>query len=408
MSMLVDVSHIFNWHGRLTGIERVEYHVIQHYFQKSDVQFIRWDSERQEFRAISREVITSKILDKPSQVQDSTPKQGVYSSSLSGRAVRKLRRTLLPAHTAKTLHALQDKEFVFNATDEMLILAGLWDDTHYIKAVQRVAKEQLVYHIVYDMIPIVQPQYVVDYLPDIFKHYMRSVLPLCKGIAAISQSTMKDTQDFLKREKLRVPPVQAFRLGDDIDTSHESSKPEGVKTPYFLSVSTVEARKNHQLLYYAYKKAAQDAITLPPLYIVGRRGWHTEDFQYLIENDPDVKGRIKILDGIEDQQLRWLYQHCNAVIFASFYEGWGLPVAEALGYGKVVLSSNTSSMIEIGGPEVVRYFSPFSSDELLAELISLSGKGAVEKQETIIKKRYRTKSWEDATKDLAKLIESFR
>lgn len=406
MSVIIDVSHIANWEGRLTGIERVEYHIIRHYFEKKDSTFVKWDSALRTFVKVNIQQVQRDILDKPS-AKESTKAASKQERATIGRVVNKLRRSVKSARPVYS-SSLSDAD-VLSIQDNgaLLVLAGLWDDNDYIAAVKEVAKKRDVIHIVYDMIPIVQPQYVVDFLPPVFEKYMCSVLPLCSGVMAISESTLRDTKKVLASRKLRVPKLHAFRLGDDIDVSGEEQQPQGIEAGYLLSVSTVETRKNHMLLYYLYKRAIEKGINLPTLLIVGRRGWHTEDFQYLIEHDPEVSAKIKILDGMDDKKLRWLYRNCLAVVFPSLYEGWGLPVAEALNYGKVVFSSNVSSMPEIASSSVVEYFSPISCDELLDRIVPYLKKGAIARREALIKKDYKAKKWDDSTAEFDRIVSSW-
>ncbi|PLS81050.1 glycosyltransferase family 1 protein, partial [Candidatus Saccharibacteria bacterium] len=109
---------------------------------------------------------------------------------------------------------------------------------------------------------------------------------------------------------------------------------------FIICVGTQEVRKNHALLYYAYKLGLQKQMRLPRLIIVGREGWLTDDIRRMITTDPYVGSLITPMKDVGDEELTWLYQNALFAVFPSFYEGWGLPIAEAVHHGKLVLSSN--------------------------------------------------------------------
>jgi glycosyltransferase involved in cell wall biosynthesis len=72
-----------------------------------------------------------------------------------------------------------------------------------------------------------------------------------------------------------------------------------------------------------------------------------------------------LLHGVEDAELAWYYRHCAATIYPSRYEGWGLPVAESLGYGRLCLSSSATSMPEISR-DLPEFFDPLDAHGLVA------------------------------------------
>jgi glycosyltransferase involved in cell wall biosynthesis len=399
----IDISHILGWQGRLTGIERVEYHLIQHYFNlgEESVIFVAWDPSLGYFVEVSHSVVGSDILNRASVA---APEAVNLSPAYIKRIIKRLDSKINKFKRERTA------EHAPSATtkgEQFLVLAGLWDKEGYIESLKLLEKRGVqLFHVVYDMIPILQPQYMVDFLPPIFEHYMLEVLPLCTGILSISESTARDTKEVLKSKRLNTPPIKAFRLGDDIPAKIAEQRPAGINGDFFLSVSTIEARKNHTIFFYLYKLAIQKGIELPQLLIVGKRGWNTADFQYLVEHDPEIKEKIRILDNIEDSELNWLYKNSKAVIFPSFYEGWGLPIAEALYYEKVVLCADTSSLPEVGG-ELAYYFSPFSPEQLLdsIEQYILNPKTLLNR-ENEVKTKYKPTSWQQAAKDFDKKLKS--
>ena len=384
----VDVSHILGWKGVLSGIERVEYHLVCHYFENSEAGYITWDKGNNSFVEVTRTDIRKQIVERTSE-QEMQVDSVSSSQGLIHRLTKKLR-----TRPAQHVHAWKSEGTV-------ILLAGLWDDRGYIAAVMKVADSNPIVHVVYDMIPLVQPGFVVDYLPSVFSEYMLNILPKCKKIMAISEATKKDIIRVLEIRKLKVPEIIAFRLGDDLTRSEKSTKPQGVpQGDFILAISTVEARKNHQLLYYTAKLAYQKGLQLPPFVIAGRRGWLTDNFQYTVEHDPEVESNIILIDRVSDSDISWLYENCLFTVFPSFCEGWGLPVAEALGYGKVTLASDMSSIPEVGGDNA-DYFSPFSPDDLLELIIRYTDKAKRKTKENYIKENYKRHEWEAAAAEFS-------
>jgi len=90
-----------------------------------------------------------------------------------------------------------------------------------------------------------------------------------------------------------------------------------------LSVGTLEARKNHSLLYAVWNSRAERGVELPRLVIVGRPGLWDGDVLHALAFDPSVSARVDVFSDVNDDQLLWLYQHCRYTVYPSIYEGWG-------------------------------------------------------------------------------------
>jgi len=117
-------------------------------------------------------------------------------------------------------------------------------------------------------------------------------------------------------------------------------------TPYVLAVGTLQPRKNYQMLIRAFKSVAARAPH--NLVIAGERGWLYDEI--LAEVDKQgLTGRVKFIGFVRDEDLPGLYSGAVLFLFPSLYEGFGLPLLEAMACGVPVVSSNASSL-----PEVVR------------------------------------------------------
>jgi hypothetical protein len=115
-----------------------------------------------------------------------------------------------------------------------------------------------------------------------------------------------------------------------------------------------------------------------------------------IEKDPMVAGRIAIVDDASDRDLAWLYGNCRFTVYPSFYEGWGLPVAESLAYGKYCIASSTSSLPEVG-QGLIKHIDPLDFVAWYDEVEGLiSDRAKLARLETRIKSDYRPVTWNES------------
>ena len=151
---------------------------------------------------------------------------------------------------------------------------------------------------------------------------------------------------------------------------------------FALSVGTLEIRKNHIILLNAYRFLIENGFDLlPTLVLAGREGWLNNNLRYQVEQDPVLKGGVVIMTDVSDFVLDYLYRNCIFTLYPSLYEGWGLPIAESMNYGKPCIASNTSSMKEVA-PEFTRFAHPLKLSEWVAHIQELSAKDKILDHET--------------------------
>jgi glycosyltransferase involved in cell wall biosynthesis len=131
---------------------------------------------------------------------------------------------------------------------------------------------------------------------------------------------------------------------------------------FWLNVGVLEPRKNHRGLLRAYSLLKRDIGGTFPLVLAGGKGWLIEDFEKEIDSF-DLRPDVISLGYVDDETLRWLYQSCFAFVYPSFFEGFGLPVLEAMTLGAPVITSNVSSLPEIVGDAGI-LIDPFHEQEL--------------------------------------------
>lgn len=182
----------------------------------------------------------------------------------------------------------------------------------------------------------------------------------------ISEFTARDVKRFLEQQGLRRVPVEAVPLSHVLH-GKKSRRPmlwsdalvPLEHRPFVLSVSTIEARKNHTYLLSIWKLFIEEGLDPPDLVFVGRYGWRVADLMEQLRATNFMDGRVHVLHDLSDPELEQLYDACLFTAFPSFVEGWGLPIGESLAHGRPCVASNTSSMPEVGG-DLVDYVDPYN------------------------------------------------
>lgn len=131
---------------------------------------------------------------------------------------------------------------------------------------------------------------------------------------------------------------------------------------FWLSVCTLEPRKNLRRTLQAYKNYIDIHSDIKPLVLAGSKGWLEEDLEKFIES-LGLSDRVYLTGYVEDPTLKWLYKNCWSFVYPSLYEGFGLPILEAMSLGAAIITSNTTSLPEVGG-DAVYYVNPHNLSKL--------------------------------------------
>lgn len=129
---------------------------------------------------------------------------------------------------------------------------------------------------------------------------------------------------------------------------------------YILTLSTLEPRKNLKLLLEGYEVLLKEKKSIPKLVLAGRMGWKMEGF--LNGYSEELLSNLIFTGFVDDEDLGSVYSNADFFVFPSMYEGFGMPPLEAMGFGSMVLSSDTTSMPEILGDAAIYFKSGNVSD----------------------------------------------
>lgn len=319
---------------------------------------------------------------------------------------------LVPPVVMSEVSGSRESRAIFSPGDVLISIGLDWDNSfskHFFALRKRTGVR--VVTCCYDLIPVLYPQYCVG---DVARKFMSYFLDLADGsdlILCISKQSEKDLNNMLHRAGGARPPTHVFPLGDNVPLANIEELSLGIKEicqeSFILFVSTIERRKNHEVLYRAYHLLCSQGkrANLPKLVFVGMQGWGVSELMMDIELDPLTHGLITRLNHVSDTELRALYEAASFCVFPSLYEGWGLPVGEALSLGKAVICSNRGSLPEVGG-ELVRYINPWDPQAWAEEIYKIATDTDFRSSlETKVRNEYQPRKWSEAATSVKKAID---
>jgi glycosyltransferase involved in cell wall biosynthesis len=137
----------------------------------------------------------------------------------------------------------------------------------------------------------------------------------------------------------------------------------GIRSPFVLTIGDLQPRKNHMGLLEAFEQVLRANPELPhQLVMAGKDTWYSGSLRRAIRRSP-IADRVSLPGFVEDEDLVDLYGACDVFVFPSFYEGFGLPILEAMACGRAVACSNTSAMPEVADGAAI-LFDPTSTAEI--------------------------------------------
>lgn len=235
-----------------------------------------------------------------------------------------------------------------------------------------------------------------SYIDNVVKrHYERIVkcLPWVDLILTVSHSSKQDIVDFLgvKPSKIRVTPL-ASRF-NNIDLKKQNDGYANNKKPFLLFIGNIEPRKNIIGLIKAFNYLKGNYKIEHELVIIGQKGWKYNQIFKAINSSP-YRNQIHNLNYISDQELLQFYLEATMLVYPSFYEGFGLPVIEAMTLGTPVITSNNSSLKEIAR-DATLLVDPNNYQEIAHSILAVINSNQLQ-QELISKGKRRAKefSWE--------------
>ncbi len=194
-------------------------------------------------------------------------------------------------------------------------------------------------------------------------------------------------------------PVEVIPIGVDeglLDHARYQQPPFVAKRPYFVMLGTIEPRKNHGLLLHLWRHFVETMRPdeIPELILVGRRGWDNESVFRHLDRCESLRGHVREMNGVLDDELWPLLRGARAMLFPSFVEGWGMPMVEALALGVPVIGSDIPPFRE-AGQGIPELLSPLDGNGWAARVLEYAARGSLarkEQKERLV--NFRPPSWE--------------
>ncbi|MEH2346172.1 MAG: glycosyltransferase family 1 protein [Nostoc sp.] len=256
---------------------------------------------------------------------------------------------------------------------------------------------------IYDLTFIKYPNYT-DSVVKTYTKRVKRCLQWTDLVLTISESSKKDIIEYLQLdpEKVYVTPLASRYypnyLSEEVAQILEKQANYDFSKPYLLFVSTIEPRKNINNIITAFNYLKEKYKIEHQLILIGRKGWNYEPIFAAIENSPWAN-QIHHLNYLSNELVALFYSKADVFVYPSHYEGFGLPVLEAMTLGAPVVTSNTSSIPEVSGDAAI-LIDPSDPVQLAEAILKVISDSQL-RQELINKGKARAKlfSWERTAKE---------
>jgi glycosyltransferase involved in cell wall biosynthesis len=386
-----DLTTSFHASGNPTGIARVEGRALQALLDSFEERVVPivWNGRTQRFVQVSK----------------SAARAGIRAEDLE------------QLEDSGDLKLLSDRDF---SGGQIVVLGGAWiRNRQYIAALHALKGEVAanVTLLVHDLIQMKLKHLYPAGVGDEFEANARLMVGLSDRFLAYSEQSRRDLQDFLIQNGEFFKKISSFRLGDMTDLGAGAIEPDADGTSslraefadrkFAIYVSTVEIRKNHALLVNVWRRLIEErGSAAPHLVFIGRSLWRGEEVVDSIRRDESLRRHIHVLEDVNDSDLHWFYENCAFTLYPSLYEGWGLPVAESLAYGKVCITSDRTATREIA-PNLTDLLDPYdfrSWHDRIA--FYFDNPAALERAEEKIRREYESQDWSKAVGEIISSIDS--
>lgn len=219
---------------------------------------------------------------------------------------------------------------------------------------------------VHDLIPLVFDD---GHNPDFVRRFaaqLRSGVRIARRIIAVSENTKKDLCRCLGVAPERISVVH---WGTDIVLADEFSD-DASEAPYALAFAGAARRKNTLGILRVFLRAALQAPSLR-LIFVGLQQGALRDQAVALARQAGVEARLELRSYVSEEELGALYRHASAVLYLSYYEGFGLPLLEAMGRGAPIIAADRTSIPEIVGDAAI-LVDPDDEAEAARQLVRLT------------------------------------
>lgn len=205
---------------------------------------------------------------------------------------------------------------------------------------------------IHDLTPVLFPQHHIWISRVVHKKLLPMIFRNADGVIVPSEATKRDIERLygknLGRREIKVVPEAAAEFFKPVDRGEIAAVKAKfkIKKPYILSVGTLEPRKNLKIVAEAFQELRKEGNDIQWV-VVGEQGWHYDELMAKLRGEAEEN--IILTGYVDNQDLAALYSGALCLVYPSLYEGFGLPVLEAMQCGCPVICSNNSSLPEVCG-----------------------------------------------------------
>jgi glycosyltransferase involved in cell wall biosynthesis len=224
-----------------------------------------------------------------------------------------------------------------------------------------------------------------------------------RQVITISEATRQDLNHHfgvpLEKIKVVFPGVESHFREIPKESLNIFRAKNNLHKPFILHVGTLQPRKNIPVLLKALATLKNQEIDLV---LVGGKGWQYDDIFNRVE-DLDLANQVHFIGYVQDKELPFWYNAARVLVFPSVYEGFGMPIIEAMACGTPVIAAHSSSLPEAGG-EAAFYFEPHDVEKLTQQLTDI-----FENDNLLLNRRHsgilqaRKFSWDQAGSETARI-----
>ncbi len=204
----------------------------------------------------------------------------------------------------------------------------------------------------HDMAYFLHPEYLIGWKRRMFCGYIKQTARSCDKIVAVSENTAKDS---LSCSRPKNKDIEITYLGVDEAFFHTPKATPEVRAKYkipekyILYVGTLEPRKNVLGLIKGYRELPEEIKNEYKLVITGKKGWYYDEIFSTVNSDPGLQDNVIFTGFVDDEDMIPLMKGAAEVGYVSFFEGFGLPVLEAMASGVPIVTTSGSSLSEVAG-----------------------------------------------------------
>ena len=436
----------------ITGIQRVVRNIVKHTISNENVTFIEFDRFAKHFLTIEKDDYRLLLL---SEYHPTT--YSIYSKKFWYRHLKDLLSKKFKIIIIKVLinlnlwMKLKFKKVIFltqikffkhparikmsekySYGDTIFLADSSWNYQPWYEVKKAKAVGLEIKQIVYDILPVIYPNYFEKVTNQNFSLWFKMVLYYCDEVYAISNTTANNVRKQVSRNTFDHTKIKVMKLGSDIDTNIDKHTnippafladapvksirllPSGIfnskiKQNFhlklhkirFLTVGTIEPRKNHSYILGVFDELWKAGYHDIEWHIAGKEGWHSKEFMATLRFHPKLNVNLFNHGAISDVALSQLYLNSDCVLVPSIDEGYGLQIAEGLQNNCDVLVSDIEIFREFDLSSNSYFSIKDNGVELQSKLVKYIN-GALKTSQIQNNNIF---SWEDAVKKLMLSLE---